>query len=457
MRVDFHIRTVLSSIALAAVFLANPILAVAELSDDEIAPMIERIDAMVDDDAPRIQAIFKDIHQHPELGFMETRTAGIVANELQAMGYDVKTGIGGTGVVGIMRNGPGPVLMWRADMDANAIHEQTGLPYASEVKVTNLEGEETFVAHMCGHDAHTTWLIGLAKVMSQTKDAWSGTLVLIAQPAEEPIAGAQAMVDDGLYSKHGVPEPDYFFAFHSAPMPTGAFASTVGRMTTMTTMVDVTFHGVGGHGSSPHHAKDPIVMAGEGIMQLQTIVSRRIEPGKTAVVTIGSIEGGVDNNVIPTEATLKLKLHAESEEIYQQLLDNIEMIANGIAVGAGVGEDLMPTFKQKGFASLIYNSEAPVLRARELMEAAHFVPGQLKDEIMAGSDDAFLLVDGLEDVQRAYHFIGIADHEVFRESWERDGSFPFFVHEPYYVVDLEAIPTGTKMAALLVIDALSKK
>ena len=346
--------------------------------------------------------------------------------------------------------------MWRADMDANAIHEQTGLPYASEVMVTNLEGEETYVAHMCGHDAHTTWLIGLARVMAEMKDAWSGTLVMVAQPAEEPIAGAQAMVDDGLYTTHDVPVPDYFFAFHTAPLPTGAFLSTVGRMTTMTTMVDVTFHGVGGHGSSPHHAKDPIVMAGEGIVQLQTIVSRRIEPGRTAVVTIGAIEGGVDNNVIPTEATLKLKLHAESADVYEQLLENIEMIANGIAVGSGVGEDLMPTLRQKGFASLIVNSEGPVLRARELMEAADFVPGQVKDEIMAGSDDAFLLVDDFDHVQKAYYFIGIAEHQVFQESWGRDESFPFFVHEPYYAVDLEAIPVGTKMAALLVIDALSQ-
>ena len=446
----------LSVLVIGTLFYWSGTNALAQIAKDEIERMADRIGAVVEKESERLKAIFMDIHENPELGFMETRTAAIVAKELETLGYDVQTGIGGTGVVGIMRNGHGPVLMWRADMDANAIHEQTGLSYASEVLVTNLEGEETYVAHMCGHDAHTTWLIGLARVMAEMKDAWSGTLVMVAQPAEEPIAGAQAMVDDGLYTTHGVPVPDYFFAFHTAPMPTGAFLSTVGRMTTMTTMVDVTFHGVGGHGSSPHHAKDPIVMAGEGIVQLQTIVSRRIEPGRTAVVTIGAIEGGLDNNVIPTEATLKLKLHAESADVYEQLLENIEMIANGIAVGAGVGEDMMPTLKQKGFASLIFNSEAPVLRARELMEAADFVPGQVKDEIMAGSDDAFLLVDDFDDVQKAYYFIGIAEHEVFQESWDRNGSFPFFVHEPYYAVDLEAIPAGTKMAALLVIDALSQ-
>lgn len=449
-------RTLLTASVIGSTFLAYSIPASAQLEDANIDRIVERIDSLVEGDAERIQGIFKDLHQHPELGFMETRTSKIVASELMELGYDVKTGIGGTGVVGIMRNGTGPVLMWRADMDANAIKEQTGLPYASKTKVRNLEGEETYVAHMCGHDAHTTWLIGLAKIMVEMKDAWSGTLVLVAQPAEEPIAGAQAMIDDGLYTKYEVPEPDYFFAFHSAPVPTGTFVSTVGRMTTMTTMLDVTFHGVGGHGSSPHHAIDPIVMAGQGIVQLQTIVSRRIEPGKTAVVTIGSIEGGVDNNVIPTEATLKLKIHAESKGIYQQVLDDIKMIANGIAAGAGATEDIKPTFRQKGFASLIYNSETPVLRARKLMETAHFVPGQVKDELMAGSDDAYLLVDHIDDVQKAYYFIGIADHDVFKKSWDKNKSFPFFVHEPYYVVDLEAIPTGTKMAALLVIDALSK-
>ncbi|MGX9351164.1 amidohydrolase [Shimia sp. W99] len=426
----------------------------AEMDAGEIRKMSDRISTMVDADADRLKAIFKDIHQNPELGFMETRTAGIVASELATLGYEVKTGIGGTGVVGILRNGPGPVVMWRADMDANAIQEQTGLRYASDVRVTNFAGEDTFVAHMCGHDAHTTWLIGLARVMKDLRDEWSGTLVLVGQPAEEPIAGTQAMVDDGLYSTHGVPEPDYFFAFHTAPVPTGAFISTVGRMTTMTTMVDLTFNGVGGHGSSPHHAKDPIVMAGQAIMALQTILSRRVEPGKTAVVTIGAIDGGVDNNVIPNEATLKLKLHAESQQIFDQLLREITNIAHGIAVGSGLDPLEMTKIEQKGFASLIVNSEAAVLRARELMSAADYVPGQVKDEIMQGSDDAFLLVDGIEGVEKAYYFIGIADHDLFRESWERNQSFPFFVHEPFYKVDLEAIPTGTKMSALLVLDAL---
>jgi hippurate hydrolase len=420
---------------------------------ESVARHSDLVSSVVDPDAERLEAIFRGIHQNPELGFMEVRTAGVVAEELTALGYDVTTGVGGTGVVGILENGPGPVLMWRADMDANAIREQTGLPYASGVQVTNLEGEETYVAHMCGHDAHTTWLIGLAKVMKELQSSWSGTLVLVAQPAEEPIAGAQAMVDDGLYSTLGVPHPDIFYAFHSAPLPTGTFGSTVGRLNTISSMVDVTFHGVGGHGSSPHHAKDPIVMAGAAIMQLQTIVSRRIDPDRTAVVTIGAMEGGVDANVIPTEATLKLKLHAESSEVHTELLEGIEMVANGVASGFGVDETMMPTIHRKGFASVVVNSERLVERAREVMAAAEYVPELVNDETVAGSDDAFLLVDGLEDTEAAYFFIGTAEPQVFAEAWA-DGSFPFFVHEPYYVVDLDAIAVGTKLAALLVLDVM---
>ncbi|UWQ89653.1 amidohydrolase [Rhodobacteraceae bacterium M382] len=438
-----------------AIATTSPSVGISQSNESQVNSFTQQVDEIVDGDAKRLQSIFQGIHQNPELGFMETRTAEVVARELGELGYQVTTGVGGTGVVGIFENGPGPVVMWRADMDANAIRELTGLPYASEVQTTNLEGEETYVAHMCGHDAHTTWLIGLAKVMRDMQESWSGTLVLVAQPAEEPIAGAQAMVDDGMYTTLGVPEPDVFMAFHTAPLPTGTFASTVGRVNTMSSMVDVTFHGVGGHGSSPHHAKDPIVMAGSAIMQLQTIVSRRIDPDKTAVVTIGAIEGGVDNNVIPTDATLKLKLHAESKAVHETLLHNIELIADGIASGSGVDEGAMPTLTRKGFASVVKNSEPLVIRAREILGAAHFVPGLVNDHTVAGSDDAFLLIDGIEKTKAAYFFVGTAEPGVFAKSWA-NGQFPFFVHEPYYVVDLEAIPVGTKMAALLALDALKK-
>lgn len=191
---------------------------------------------------------------------METRTAGIVAKELRALGFDVKTKIGITGVVGTLKNGKGPVFMFRGDMDALPIEEKTGLPYASKVRVTNLDGVEVPVSHMCGHDTHTTWAIALGKAMIRLKEKWSGTLILVTQPAEEPIEGAIGMIKDGLYTTHGVPKPDYFLTFHTGPFPTGAVALTSGRLNTGSQHIDVTFYGSGGHGSSPHVATDPIIM-----------------------------------------------------------------------------------------------------------------------------------------------------------------------------------------------------
>ncbi len=252
----------------------------------------------IDADAQRLEASFKDIHQNPELGFMEARTAGIVAKELKALGFEVKTGIGKTGVVGILKNGPGPTVMYRADMDANAVEEASGLPYASKVRVTREDGAESPVAHMCGHDAHVTWMLGMAKAMVALKGDWSGTVVLVGQPAEELITGAQAMIDDGLWTKHGIPKPDFFIGMHTAPGPVGVVVSSGGPKMAGSDQIDILFKGVGGHGSMPQLTKDPVLMAAMAVVQYQAIVSRTIEPQQTAVLTVGSIQAGIDNNVI---------------------------------------------------------------------------------------------------------------------------------------------------------------
>lgn len=432
------------------------------------AALVPEINQIVDADAARLQDIFKDIHQHAELGFMETRTAGIVARELDALGYEVKTGIGRTGVVGILRNGDGPTFMFRADMDANAVREATGLPYASTQRVTNLDGVETYVAHMCGHDAHTTWLIGLAKTMAELKDRWSGTLVLVAQPAEEPVEGAKAMRDDGLYETHGVPEPDYFLTFHTAPFPTGMVALTNGRMSTGTDHIDVTFHGSGGHGSSPHHATDPVIMAAMSIVQYQTIVSRMADPTETSVLTVGSVQAGVDNNVIPTSAELKLKLHYSTPELREVMVSGIERISNNNARTYGITDDkMMPTIVEKGYAPVIYNDAAWMDHIREVLTEAkavdeivndkRVVEGVAIDDItIPGSDDAFLLIEGVEDVKGAYIGIGSADPGVFAAARAQGKDFPFFAHEPNYVVDLDAIPWGVRLASVLALDVLGR-
>ncbi|MGI9328938.1 MAG: amidohydrolase, partial [Pseudomonadales bacterium] len=401
-----------------------------------------QVDAAISDvvnaNTAELQEIFKDIHANPELGFMETRTARIVAEELSSLGFDVQTGIGVTGVVGILKNGDGPTLMFRADMDANAVEEATGLPYASEVRVVNLDGVETPVAHMCGHDAHTTWLIALGRTMAELKDSWQGTLVLVAQPAEEPIEGAGAMVSDGLYAEYGVPEPDYFLAFHTAPFPVGAILTTSGRITTGSRHIDVTFHGVGGHGSSPHHAIDPVMMAGMAIVQLQTVVSRMTDPVETAVLSIGSMQAGVDNNVIPTEATLKLKLHFSSEETGETMVAGIERIVNNVARTYGVAEENLPTITSKGYASVIENEPELISRIRSRLESTDLISLSVEDEDVPGSDDAFTLIKDVPDVKGAYLFLGTADHNIFKQAQEDGHEFPFFVHEPNYQVSLDA-------------------
>jgi len=221
---------------------------------------VSKMHTAIDADAPRLIEIFKDLHANPELGFMEIRTAGIVERELKTNGFNVRSGIGKTGVVGVMENGPGPIVMFRADMDCNAVEEITGLPYSSKKRVTRTTAdgrpEEVPVMHACGHDAHVTWLIGLAKAMAANKSEWKGTLVMVGQPAEEPIEGARAMVKDGLYSQ-GVPKPDYLLAMHTTPLPTGIVIGQIGDLMAGTDQLDVTFYGVGGHGSMPHLAKIP--------------------------------------------------------------------------------------------------------------------------------------------------------------------------------------------------------
>ncbi len=429
---------------------------VSAKQNDKLNIFVTKVSSVVDKDTKRLKSIFKNIHANPELGFMEVNTAKIVANELSASGFEVTTDIGKTGVVGVLRNGKGPTFMFRADMDANAIEEETGLPYASKVKVKNLDGQDTAVAHMCGHDAHTTWLISLAKTMSQMKDYWQGTLVLVAQPAEEPIEGAKAMIDDGLYKKHDIPKPDYFLAFHTAPVPTGTVVASPGRFNTGSDHIDVTFHGTGGHGSSPHHAKDPIAMAGMAIMQFQTIVSRQIDPAETGVLTIGSVQGGVDNNVIPTEATLKLKLHYSNNDVRQQLVNSIELMSNNIANSYDVPKDMLPTVVYKGYAPAVVNSTEFIHSINQVLAQSNLTNLIIDDFQVSGSDDAAALVEGIDRVKIAYMMIGTASPKLFSEAQKAGKEFPFFVHEPTYQVDLDAIPYGGKLAALLALDTLSK-
>ncbi len=227
--------------------------------------LIATVNAAVEADAPRLTAIFKDLHQHPKIAFTETRTAAIVAKELKALGFAVTTGIGKTGVVGVMKNGPGPTLWFRADMDSNSVLEASGLAWAATKPQRLADGSEISVMHACGHDAHVTWLLGIAKAMTVLKSDWSGTLVVYAQPAEEVGLGAQAMVDDGLHSR-GFPKPDFALGSHTVPLPVGTVVSPPSVRMAGTDQLDVTFFGVGGHGSTPNLTIDPVVMAAQAVL-----------------------------------------------------------------------------------------------------------------------------------------------------------------------------------------------
>ncbi|HET6525772.1 amidohydrolase [Sphingopyxis sp.] len=295
----------------------------------------------VEQQMPSLMAIYKDLHAHPELSFMEVRSAGILAAEARKLGFKVTEKVGGTGIVAVMENGPGPVVMVRADMDGLPVTEQTGLPGASKVRVTTKEGVETGVMHACGHDTHMTAWIGVARLMAANKDKWSGTLVMIGQPAEERGAGARMMLEDGLYTRF--PKPEYVLAFHdAAQFPAGKIGYTPGYALANVDSVDILVKGVGGHGAYPQATKDPIVLGSRIVGALQTLVSREVSPLDSAVVTVGSFHAGAKHNIISDEARLQLTVRSYTDAVRDHLLDGIARIAKGEAIAAGVPEDRMP-------------------------------------------------------------------------------------------------------------------
>ncbi|MBL4858930.1 MAG: amidohydrolase, partial [Erythrobacter sp.] len=296
----------------------------------------------LDEDMPGLMELYRDLHAHPELSFEEHETAAKLAKRMRALGFEVTEGVGQTGVVSVMRNGDGPTVMLRADMDGLPVVEQTGLPFASKETATPASGVTTGVMHACGHDTHMAGFIGAAQLLAERKDEWQGTLVMILQPAEELGLGALAMLEDGLYERF--PKPEYVIAFHdaAAPVPAGTIGFTPGYALANVDSVDITVKGVGGHGAYPHTTKDPIVLASAIVMKLQTIVSRNSSPLDPAVITVGSFHSGAKHNIISDEAKLQLTVRSYSDASRQQLLDGIRRVARGEAITAGLPENMMP-------------------------------------------------------------------------------------------------------------------
>ncbi|HWK37270.1 amidohydrolase [Sphingomonas sp.] len=307
-----------------------------------VPALADPLDDAVRRDLPSLMTIYRDLHTHPELSFQEVRSAGVLAAEARKAGFEVTEKIGRTGVVAVLRNGPGPVVLLRADMDALPVAEATGLPFASQARGKLPNGDETPVMHACGHDTHMTTWIATARRMAAMKDRWSGTLVMIAQPAEEIGAGARAMLADGLYTRF--PKPDVAIAFHDSPsLPAGTIGYGEGYTMASVDSVDIVVKGKGGHGAYPHLAKDPIVIAARIVGALQTLVSRETDPQDSAVVTVGSFHGGTKHNIIPDDARLQLTVRSFTPEVRQRLLDGIARVARGEAIAAGIPDDRLPT------------------------------------------------------------------------------------------------------------------
>src|SRR5579859_7741523 len=323
-----------------------------------VPAMADDLKGAIDKDYPSLEALYRDLHSHPELSGHEIETAKRLAKEARAAGFEVTEHVGGNGLVAVLKNGPGPTLLLRTELDALPVEEQTGLPFSSHVHAKNDKGEEVPVAHACGHDAHMTIWTGTARRLAAEKDSWSGTLVMIAQPAEETVGGAKAMIEDGLFTRF--PRPDFNLSLHdTAALPAGTVGYVRGPVKSAADSVDIDVRGIGGHGAVPQNTRDPIVVASAIVMALQTLVSRNDDPFHPAVVTVGSFHGGTKHNIIASDVKLQLTVRSMDEQTRTLLIEGIKRIAIGQARSYGIPENLLPLVTVSESTPVTYNS--PVL------------------------------------------------------------------------------------------------
>lgn len=424
----------------------------------------QSLDARIDQELPGLVATYKSIHEAPELSHYEARTSAFIAGQLRAMGYDVTEHVGKYknplwkpyGVVAILKNGPGPTVLVRTELDALPVEEETGLPYASKVKTKNDAGTEVSVMHACGHDIHMTSLLGTAKMLAELKGQWHGTLMLIGQPSEEAVGGAQSMIADELYSRFG--KPDYCIALHdSADLVAGKVGYTPGYALASSTSVDVYIRGLGGHGSRPEATKDPIVAAAEFIMALQTIVSREKSAFDPAVVTVGSIHGGTRYNIIPDEVHLQLTIRAYKEDVRQRILASIDRIAKSVALSEGIPEDRAPIVKvEDEFAPSTYND--PQLTER-LAGVFRKVLGADKvvevPPIMASEDFGLFGLEG-HQIPICMFTLGAVDPIKMQEHEQTGKPLPGLHSSLWAPLPEPSIRTGVKAMTSAVLDLMKK-
>lgn len=429
--------------AVAAVLWSAPLSA----ADPAGSPVLAPLDAIY----PDLEKLYLDLHQNPELSFHEEKTAAKMADRLRALGFEVTTGIAKTGVVGILRNGKGPTVMLRTDLDALPVEEKTGLPYASKVTTTDDAGETVHVMHACGHDVHMTSWIGAAALLSRAKDRWRGTLMMVGQPAEEKGGGAAKMLADGLFAKF--PKPDFAFAIHdSAQAPAGTIQFISGYALANVDSVDVTIYGKGGHGAYPHTTIDPIVIAARTVLALQTVVGRENNPLDPAVVTVGAIHGGTKHNIIPDEVKLQLTVRSYKDDVRKRLLASIERIAKAEAAAAGapkppdvaVSEGTPATYNDPAVTKRVADALARGLGSANVSEA---------QPVMGGEDFSEY---GRAGVPATLVWVGAVEPKKYEAS-KAGGASLASLHNSGFAPDREpTLRTGVKTVTLAALELLAK-
>ena len=380
---------------------------------------------------PQVEALYMDLHQHPELSGHEVNTAATIAAKLRRLGYEVTEHVDRTGVVAVLRNGPGSTVMLRTELDALPVEEKTGLAYASKVTAKNDAGLAVPVMHACGHDIHMAALVGTAEIMVKTKSQWHGTLVLIGQPAEETVGGAEGMIADGLFKRF--PKPDVGVALHTTnSLPAGEVGFTPEYAASNADTINITIYGKGGHGASPESTVDPIVIAARVILALQTVVSREIKPGDPAVITVGYIQGGTKNNIIPDEVHLGLTVRSYTPEVRKHLLAAIERVAKAEAQAADAPK--APLVQVAESTDALYNDPKLAERLSQALIQA-LGAGRVKKEppIMASEDYSYFVEAGLPSF---YFWLGVANPGKFKEAKASGIQLPSN-HSPFFAPDME--------------------
>jgi len=407
-----------------------PVLVVAVIpiiSSAQSSTTAKEVDAVYRD----AHALYLDIHQNPELSGHETQTAAKLAARLRNLGYEVTEHVGGTGVVALLKNGAGPTVMFRTELDALPVQEKTGLPYASTVRTKDDAGRDVPVMHACGHDLHMAAIVGTAEIMSHSKSTWHGTLMLIGQPAEETISGANAMVKDGVFTRF--PRPDAVVALHvGSELPAGQVGIVSGIYNTNADSLRITIYGKGGHGAAPHTAIDPIVIAARTILALQTITSREVKPGELAIVTVGYIHAGVKNNIIPDQAELGLTVRTYKPDIRKQVLAAIARITKAEAEAAGAPRD--PSIERYEGTDAVYNDPALAQWIRAPLEAALGKDNVLTEEPIAASED--FSVFEAQGIPGIYFSLGGADPKKLAEAKASGTQLPSN-HSPLFAPDVD--------------------